>query len=63
MGWRNIVVLNMGLYVGFWLHTLFNTPYDWLLLGTALSIVAFIFPDEPLRRLVAMVRWVTKDGN
>jgi hypothetical protein len=58
MGVYNIIAANTLLYAAYWMHTLFPTNYDWVLLGATVTIIAGLLSDEQLKRLWSMVRWV-----
>ena len=60
MGFINVLFINVALWLAYWLHTIYNTPYDWMILMLMVSIAAFIYSDEPMLGLIAMVKWVHK---
>ncbi len=51
----------MALWLAYWLHTLYNTPYDWIILMGVVSACALVYSDKHLLGLIAMVKWVYKD--
>lgn len=61
MGHLNALAGVAALGAGYWLHTTFNHPYEWLLLGLAVMAIGLYYPDTKLESIIKMYKWVWKD--
>lgn len=62
MGKITMGLLAISIAVVAGVHSVWDTPIDWLLLGGALFTLAYIFPDDLLKGWWAMARWVAREA-
>lgn len=60
MGYLNALTGMAALGAAYYVHTVFNHPYEWALLAMAVFTICMYCPDTKLKSLINMVRWVWK---
>ena len=60
MGMKIALTL-MGVLGGIYtIHTLFNTAYDWIILGILLQVMGLYMDDTRLTEFIATFKWVNR---